>query len=267
MLDAGPADLLAAVQAVVAASAPPGPVGISSSLLERWRAGRILAEYRKQWWRRELNREPPRPGATGCVWFPYYSRVLIDLADQLQAPGYNRQALSACLAYAYRHPTSATLPRHTAWTVIKMGCGTVRQKRRRTSGAATAVSPEALYGLLWGVLPEALPGCRVYQDRAAASTLGCSMAFVQTMAGDVFASVISIAGSKQLRADRGGRTGRGASQVPAVELHVGAGLRRAKLVWVRPAPPRWRLQLDGATWLRVARRRATVDSYDGAPEQ
>lgn len=229
--------------------------------------GRVLVEYRTQWWRRAKDEPPPRPSRTGTIWFPHGELVLQQLADQLRVPGYNRQALSACLAYAHRHPTSVTLPRHTAWTVVKMGCGKVRQKRRRTSGAATAVSPEALCDLLWGVLPEAVPGCHVYQDRAAASTLGRSDALVQTMAGDVFAVTISITGSKQPSADRGGRPRSSGSQVPAVELRIGADLRRAKLVWLRPAPSSWRLQLDGATWLRVARRRATTDSYDVATER
>lgn len=261
--DADASWLLAAVQAVVAALAPPGPVDIAPSLLARWRAGRILAEYREQWWRRELNREPPSPGATGFAWFPYDARVLIDLADQLQVPGYNRQALSACLAYAHRHPTSATLPRGTAWTVIKMGCAKERRgkqpKKRRAGRTVAEARRAALYDLLWGVLPEALPGCRVYQDRAAASTPGCSMAFVQTMAGDVFAAVISIAGSKQPR--------HCGSQVPSVELHVGAGLRRGQLVGLRRVPASWRPQLDGTTWLRLAQRRARSDPYDGAPRR
>lgn len=264
---AGPADLLAAVQAVVGASAPAGPVGITPTLLERWRVGRILVEYRKVWWQQKRGEEPPRPGPRRVEWFPYGAGVLDDLAKKLRATVYNRPAISACLAYAYRHPTSATLPRGTAWTVIKLGGAKERQRRRRASRASNTLPPAALHDLLWALLPVVLPGCHVYQAMAVGSTLGRSVALVQTSTGHIFAAAVIIADPERPKAGSEHRTRSESSEVPAVELRVGADQRRAWRVWTRPAPASWGVELSGAVWLGMARERATSDPYDEVKER
>lgn len=263
---AGPADLLAAVQAVVGASAPPGPVGIAPSLLEHWRVGRVLVEYRERWWRREKEEPPPRPSRAGTIWFPYRELVLQHLAKRLKA-GYNRQSLSACLAYAYRHPTSAMLPRNTAWTVIKMGCDKERQRKRRASRAATTLPPAALSDLLWAMLPVVLPGCHVYQAMAAESTLGRSMAIVQTSTGQIFTAAVIIADPESSRAGPEHRRRPETREVPAVELRVSADQRWARLLWTRRAPASWGVELSGAVWLGMAQERARTDPYDEVKER